>query len=160
MLHHRASLYCICFLALLLIPGQLMAWEGRVVGITDGDTIRVLHEHQEIKIRLWCIDCPESHQDFGNRAKQMTSKLAFGKNLRISEIDKDRYGRTVAIVTLPDGQVLNEALISAGMAWVYRRYCDKQVCPRWLELEASARGQRIGLWSHPNPVPPWEYRRK
>ncbi len=159
MIHPRVFLLCI-FIALLTVPGTLLAWEGKVVGISDGDTMTVLKERREIKIRLWGIDTPERHQDFGSRAKKQTSGLAYGNAVEVREIDKDRYGRTVAIVTLPDGQVLNEALVSAGMAWVYRRYCDRQVCSRWLELEAAAREGRIGLWSLPNPVPPWEFRRR
>lgn len=131
------------------------------MGISDGDTIRVLRDRQEIKIRLWGIDCPESHQDFGTRAKKYTSGLVFGQIVNIDEIDKDRYGRTVALVTLPDGQVLNEALVSAGMAWVYMKYCNRPVvCSKWQELEQAARSQKTGLWSMPNAIPPWEFRKR
>lgn len=146
---------------ILLSSSPCYAWQGKVVGITDGDSIRVLHDNQEIKIRLWGIDCPEKHQDYGNRAKQQTSELAFGQTVEVNEIDRDRYGRTVAMVTLPNGQVLNEELIRSGMAWVYRKYCNRKVeCAQWLELQAGARDQKIGLWSMPNPIPPWEFRRR
>ena len=157
----RRPLICILpIIMLIVIPSPLFAWQGNVVGITDGDTIHVLHDNQEIKIRLWGIDCPEKHQDFGNRAKQQTSELAYGRTVEILEIDKDRYGRTVAMVKLPNGQVLNEALICSGMAWVYRKYCKREEeCARWLELEAKARDQKIGLWSMPEPIPPWDFRK-
>jgi len=146
---------------LLILPMQLLAWHGKVVGISDGDTIKVLRDRQEIKIRLWGIDCPEAHQDFGTRAKKYTSGLAFGQFVDVDEIDRDRYGRTVAKVTLPDGQVLNEALVKDGMAWVYTKYCNRPgVCSRWQELEQAARSQKIGLWSMPNAIPPWEFRKK
>jgi endonuclease YncB( thermonuclease family) len=160
LIHPRAVLLCIFLFALLTAPGSILAWEGTVAGISDGDTITVLRERQEVKIRLWGIDTPERHQDFGSRAKKHTSGLAYGKTVTVRELDKDRYGRTVAMVTLPDGQVLNESLVGAGMAWVYGRYCDREVCSRWLELQAAARERRIGLWSMPNPVPPWEFRRR
>lgn len=145
---------------ILLLCSPSYAWQGKVVGITDGDTMCVLHDNQVIKIRLWGIDCPEKHQDFGNKAKQTTSELAFGRIVEIREVDKDRYGRTVAMVTLPNGQVMNEDLIRYGMAWVYRKYCNKrEVSCRWLALESKAREQKIGLWSISNPTPPWEFRR-
>jgi len=151
----------LCVLLLFILPSPLLAWQGKVIGISDGDTIRVLHDRQEIKIRLWGIDCPESHQDFGTRAKKYTSELAFGQIVEIEEVDKDRYGRTVALATLPDGKILNEALVSAGLAWVYTKYCNRPVeCSRWWELERVARSQKTGLWSMPNAIPPWEFRRK
>jgi len=157
----KTKLSLLCLLLFFILQGTLYAWQGKVVGVSDGDTIRVLYDQQEIKIRLWGIDCPESHQDFGNKAKKCTSQLCFGKTVEITDVDKDRYGRTVALVILPDKKILNEELIRDGMAWVYKKYCNRpEVCSRWLELEQTARSQKVGLWSLPNPVPPWEFRRK
>jgi endonuclease YncB( thermonuclease family) len=63
---------------------------------------------------------PETGQDYGSRAKQVASNLAFGKNVKIQPVDKDRYGRTVAEVILPDGRSLNREMIGQGAAWWYR----------------------------------------
>ena len=52
---------------------------GKVVGVHDGDTITVLMDRTPVKVRLFGIDCPETGQDFGSRAKGTTSELAFGK---------------------------------------------------------------------------------
>jgi micrococcal nuclease len=54
---------------------------------------------------------------------------------------------------------VNEALVKNGLAWVGQRYCKISICSSWLALEAQARAAKTGLWSHPNPVAPWEYRR-
>jgi len=130
-----------------------------VVGVTDGDTSTVLRDrHQQIKVRLWGIDTPERGQDFGARARQAKSEMAFGKTGEVEEVDRDRYGRAVAVVTLPDGQMLIEKLVSAGYAWVYRRYCTRNVCSKWLELEAEAKARKQGLWSLPT-IPPWDVRK-
>jgi endonuclease YncB( thermonuclease family) len=145
---------------LFLVPVRLPAWQGNVVGISDGDTIKVLRNRQEVRIRLWGVDCPERRQDFGDRAKRRTSELAFGKTVEIQEMDRDRYGRTVAIVILPDGLILNEALVGDGLAWVHLKYCNRpEKCAKWQDLERSARSRMLGLWSMPNPVAPWEFRR-
>lgn len=153
--------FALALISIVLLGPYLYAWQGRVVGITDGDTIRVLRNDQEIKIRLWGIDCPERHQDFGTRARRHTSELAFGKDAAVREITLDRYGRSVALVTLPNGRTLNEELIRSGMAWVYLKYCDRDdLCARWLEFEGRARDQKVGLWSTPNPIPPWEFRKR
>ncbi|MCB2141137.1 thermonuclease family protein [bacterium] len=132
---------------------------GKVVGVADGDTITVLENRTQYKIRLYGIDTPESHQDFGNRAKQFTSDLVYGKQVRVVTKDIDRYGRIVGMVYVGDVCV-NESLVESGMAWVYRKYCRMETCGSWLDLESQAMDGDIGLWSHPNPVAPWEYRKK
>jgi hypothetical protein len=100
---------------------------------------------------------PETGQDFGSRAKQAASSLAFGKQVTIKARDTDRYGRTVAEVILPDGRSMNREMVRQGMAWRFRRYAPHDA--ELARLEAEARAARVGLWSQPNPVPPWEWRR-
>lgn len=129
----------------------------KVVGISDGDTLTVLKDRKQVKIRLHGIDAPESSQDFGSRAKQAASDLAFGKSVTILPRDTDRYGRTVADVLLPDGRSLNREMVREGMAWWYREYAPHD---RELErLEAEARAAHRGLWGQSNPIPPWDWRK-
>jgi endonuclease YncB( thermonuclease family) len=130
---------------------------GKVVGITDGDTIRVMHDGAAEKIRLWGIDCPESKQAFGTRAKQFTGDLAFGKVVNVRVRDTDRYHRTVAEIILPDGRNLNQELVRAGLAWWYQRYARHETILQ--DLEREARQARRGLWADKDPIPPWEWRK-
>lgn len=75
---------------LLLLLTQITSFKGKVVKITDGDTIVVLDDkNKQIKVRLEGIDCPESSQDFGSRAKQTTSDLCFGKEVVIQKSGED-----------------------------------------------------------------------
>ena len=97
-------------------------FSGKVVGVSDGDTITVLRDRTPIKVRLNGIDCPEMGQDFGSRAKSVASELAFGKVVTVHPSWKDRYGRTVADVILPAGRVLNHELVRRGVAWWCRKY--------------------------------------
>jgi endonuclease YncB( thermonuclease family) len=90
---------------------------GRVVGVSDGDTITVLRGRTPVKVRLHGIDAPEAGQDFGARAKQATSELAFGKDVTVRPVGTDRYSRTMAVVVLPDGRSLNHELVRQGFAW-------------------------------------------
>ena len=132
-------------------------FSGKVVGITDGDTITVLVNRAPVKVRLYGIDCPESHQAYGTQAKKATSALAFGKVVFVEAIDRDRYGRTVGVVTLPGKVNLNQELVKQGMAWWYRQYApSSRDLPK---LEDQARKAKIGLWSQPNPIPPWDFRK-
>jgi micrococcal nuclease len=154
----------VLFISLLLIslvisPCLSWAWSGRVVGIADGNTITVLQDKEQVKIRLYGIDTPERHQAFGNKAKQFTAKLVHGKEVEVEPVDVDRYGRTVALVTVFKLSV-NEELVNAGFAWVYTHYCTQPICERWKALEQEAREAKRGLWADPHAIPPWEFRRE
>lgn len=133
-------------------------YSARVVGITDGDTIRVLHNGREVRIRLHGIDCPESKQAFGTRANQFTSEMVFDQVVHLRVRDIDRYGRTVAEVSLEDGRVLNRELLRAGLAWWYRHYAPHDTALEQLEREASE--AKRGLWADPDPIAPWEWRKR
>jgi len=130
-----------------------------VVGVTDGDTIKVMRAHKEVKVRLYGIDCPERGQPFSRKAKEFTSDMVFGKIVEVHRMDTDRYGRTVALVAV-DEQLLNEELVKAGYAWVYDFYCSESICESWKAFQQRAKFSKKGIWSEPNPVPPWEFRRK
>ena len=133
---------------------------GRVVGISDGDTITVLTlEKRQVKVRLYGVDCPESKQDYGTRARQFTGNLVAGKAVTVDVMDVDRYGRTVGVVTRQDGTILNCELLKNGLAWVYTSYCKKSFCRDWKNLETEAKRAKVGLWKEKNPVPPWEWRK-
>ncbi len=131
--------------------GQVLT--GRVVGVSDGDTLTLLVGRTTHRIRLHGIDAPESHQDFGSRAKQALSQAVFGKTIRVEVKDRDRYGRLVGVVRAGDRDV-NAQLAGAGMAWAYRQYSTDYV-----PEELKARQAKRGLWSGQHPIPPWEFRR-
>jgi endonuclease YncB( thermonuclease family) len=150
---HRLILPILCLALLLAAPAY--GWYGRVSGVTDGDTLSVLQEGKSIKIRLYGIDCPEKHQAYGHRAHEFTSDFAFGKEVEVRPVDRDRYGRLIAWVYV-GGRCLNEELLQAGYAWHFKRYSrDRHLA----EIEIQARTSRIGLWRDPQPVPPWEFRK-
>jgi len=145
-------------LLLLLVTFPLSAETvhlGKVVRIVDGDTLVLLVDEKQHKIRLSDIDTPERKQPFGTRAKEALSELAFGKQARVVEVTVDRYGRIIGRVYVGDTDV-NRELVAQGFAWVYRKYSDDA---ELLELEARAQEKQLGLWADPNPIPPWEWRR-
>jgi endonuclease YncB( thermonuclease family) len=132
------------------------AIRGRVVGITDGDTVVVLtKEKKQVKIRLNCIDAPEKNQDFGQRAKQSLSDMIFGKDVEVVVHDTDKYGRTVGTIYL-NGVDINLEQVKKGMAWVYSHYCKD---PAYYKAWDIAKKNKVGLWSQSNPVEPSKFRR-
>ena len=158
----RRAVLFMCALFSILFINQAWAADtitGKVVSIADGDTITVLDSSKtQHKIRLYGIDCPESHQDFGQKAKEFTSGLVFGQNVEVKVMDTDRYGRSVGVVSI-GSKTLNEELLKSGMAWHYAQYCKASFCSQWNQYQTDARNKKIGLWSVANPTPPWEFSR-
>ena len=104
------------------------AWTGRVVGIVDGDTITALrHGCDQVKIRLYGIDAPESGQPFGKASKRYLSSMVLGQSVEVEVMDTDRYGRTVARI-FADGDDVNAAQLRSGHAWLYKQYCKDWAC--------------------------------
>jgi endonuclease YncB( thermonuclease family) len=160
MLNRKLSILSFVVLILIILPCFAFAWSGKLIGVADGDTITALHEgNQQVKIRLYGIDCPERGQAFSRKAKQFISEMVFGKVVEVEPVDIDRYNRLVALVTVSE-RLVNEELLNAGFARVYTRYCHRPICERWKVLENEAREARRGLWADPNPIPLWEFRRQ
>lgn len=145
-------------LLFLIAAVSANALEGRVVAVLDGDTIDVLDaNNRSHRIRFAEIDAPElKGQAFGQMAKQKLSDLCYGRHASVVEGDHDRYGRTVGVVTC-NGINANQAMVSSGLAWVYRQYTHS---PALFRAEEEARASRRGLWADPSPTPPWLWRRQ
>lgn len=147
-------LLAFCFLNLSFHP---LISRGRVVGVSDGDTIEVLINGVGQKVRLEHIDAPEKKQDWGNRAKQACSDLCFGQNVLLKGGKKDRYGRLISEVETANGTNVNLQLVRNGHAWHFTKYSKSQ---QFAQAERQARQEKRGLWSLPSPVPPWEFRKR
>jgi endonuclease YncB( thermonuclease family) len=145
-------------LAFCLLPSLSLAWSGRIVGVTDGDTLTVLRGQKQVKVRLYGIDAPERRQAWGDRARQALGELAHGQAVEVQEMDVDRYGRTVAQLEV-QGQDVGTEMVRRGLAWVYERYCTIPDCGAMRRAQAEAQAARTGLWADPSPTPPWDWRR-
>lgn len=154
--HH--ALWLFGLLAIFAVPLMAAEYTGRVVGVSDGDTLTLLTaEKQQVKVRLGEIDTPESRQPYGQRAKQALSDLAYNQQARVVVQDVDRYGRTVGRVFVGATDV-NAEMIRQGAAWVYRQYLKDQSL---LALEQQAKSAKRGLWGLPEAerCPPWDWRK-
>lgn len=147
--------------ATLCLCASAFAWTVTALGVHDGDSINVLCTNGTCEnIRLYGIDAPELRQDYGPEARRGLAKLVGRGALDIEPLDRDKYGRTVALVRLEGGVAVNEAQVAQGNAWVFTRYCRQEpLCSRLAELEARARAERRGLWAGGDPVHPADWRR-
>jgi endonuclease YncB( thermonuclease family) len=132
-----------------------------VLSVGDGDTITITNGAKKTKVRLACIDAPETSQTpYGMEArKALQVLLPVGSQVTINSKATDRYGRSVAEV-IKGSTNINQSLVGSGNAFVYWQYisgCDRQTYSR---LENDARLKRLGIWSVNGGVQrPWDYRR-
>jgi endonuclease YncB( thermonuclease family) len=144
--------------AATLVPTAALAdFSGRVVHIQDGDTLTVLVEKTQVRVRLDAIDAPEAKQAFGTRSRQSLAELCAGKSANVADLGKDRYRRTIGRVTCA-GVDANSEQVRRGMAWVFVKYAPAGSSLYALEAEANA--AKRGLWSDPHAVAPWEWRQQ
>lgn len=132
-------------------------WVGKVVAISDGDTLTVLNkDFEEVKIRLNGIDTPEAKQAFGTKSKAALGSLVFQKQVRVFDCGKDRWKRRLGFVEL-EGLDVNAEMIKYGFAWHYK---DFNTSPELDKMEQDARTSKRGLWIDENPIPPWDFRKQ
>ena len=152
-------------LASLLLASTLHAaeYQGKVVGVADGDTITVLDSNKtQHKVRLAGIDAPEKKQPFGNRSRISLALMVYQREVTIVTHKTDRYGREVAKV-LHDGEDVCIAQVKKGLAWHYKSYEREQSEDdrnAYAAAEDAARASKLGLWQDKEQLAPWEWRRK
>ncbi len=130
--------------------------------VSDGDTLDVDvpdGTHQHTRIRLWGVDTPETVkpntpvQHFGPEASAFTKKVAMGQAVRL-ELNpvhtRDKYGRLLAYVYLPDGRMLNRVLVEEGYGYADPRFEHKYKA-EFHRLQNDAKAARRGLWKDIKP---------
>lgn len=139
----------------LFLSLSVYSQSGKIVKIKDGDTVVLLDsENNQITLRLAEVDCPESSQAFGKKAKEFTSTEVANKTVSYKIINTDRYGRYIAKVYY-NNKYLSAEIIKNGFGWHYKKYSNS------IELsnfESAAKKKKIGLWSSAQNIAPWNYR--
>ena len=135
---------------------------GRVVRVSDGDTIVVLDSSDtQHKVRLTGIYAPEQGQAYGTKSREHLSDSVAGKFVVVDFDKRDRYERILGKVLLNE-EDMNLEQLRAGLAWHHKKYQNEQPTAdrvKYSDAEREARMERRGLWHDADPVPPWEYRR-
>jgi endonuclease YncB( thermonuclease family) len=156
------TISCATTTAILLLTALVFAeppkvveqFTGRVIGVTDGDTVKVLVDKQAVTVRLEGIDAPEKSQSFGAKSKEALAKLVAGKAVTVRKTGTDKYGRILGVVIVGNVDA-NAKLVEDGWAWHYKVSNSDQ---RLAKLEEAARTAKRGLWADEKPLAPWEFR--
>lgn len=157
---HNYSLACLVALCTMaMTPACALAefYKAKVVSVIDGDSMKIVKENgTKQTIILYGVDCPELGQDFGAEAKKFTDDCCYGKSVTIEERGKDRHQRVVADVSLSDGSNLGHELVRRGLAWWSDKFAKNDA--QLKQYHTAAKEAKKGLWSAPNPIPPWIFR--
>ena len=166
----------LCLLLLFALPAlgkePIRVVEGKVVKVSDGDTVQVMTgEGTKLKVRLYGIDAPETPkvnrrtgkvnkpgQPYGEEAERALAQKIVGKTVRLEIMDIDQYKRMVSRIIL-DGRDVNREMVREGWAWAYKQYLQSPHASEYIGAEKQARLAKLGLWQQGNPQPPWEFRK-
>jgi endonuclease YncB( thermonuclease family) len=171
-LRARTRLFCLLALCSFAARAGTQSFDARVVGVADGDTVTVLDANNtQHRIRLAGIDAPEMGQPFSGRSKQSLKRMVMGRHVRIDWDEQDRYGRLVGKVWVTPAGIncmqepcpktldAGRAQLTVGLAWHYlERKQGEQDRLAYEFDEMEARARRVGLWSEPDPIAPWDWR--
>jgi micrococcal nuclease len=150
------KLLCSFILAFFSLPAMAGHYTAKVIWVMDGDTVLVLKAGRKIKIRLAEIDAPEKDQDYGIASRDSLIRMVLHREVQVDTLAVDKYGRTVALLQVP-GLKVNEEQVKRGMAWEYSHYHSDR---HYIALQHEAQQAGRGLWTQPNPVPPWIWRKQ
>lgn len=138
------------------VPALLPTYPVDLVRVIDGDTAWVRLNGVEIKVRLACIDAPETNDLLGPAASAALTSLLQDKDLTLTVVGKDFYGRTLGSV-MADGVSVGAAMATQGLAYYYTGRCaDKALI---IAGDNYAAANKVGMRSIPGYLPPWEQRR-
>ncbi len=161
-MHLAPRVVAFCFLVFLPLAAFADSLTGKVVKITDGDTLYVLDaNYKQHKIRLAGIDAPERRQAYGLASRKHLASIVAVQHVTFEYQKQDRYGRIVGKVLLDGIDVCLEQ-VKAGLAWHYKKYQHEQSAEDrelYADAENKARNERLDLWRENNPIPPWGHRR-
>jgi micrococcal nuclease len=157
----------------LLSPPEslgLKLW-GTVLSVESATLIRVVpQDGAPFQVLLYGVEPPVSPspampdqgqhgQPYGQDAFTYVRDLLTGRQVQLESFGKDRRGRILAVVWLGDINV-NLSLVKEGLAWVSPRVSNSRVRAELEVAERQAQKGKYGLWSLPNPEPPWVYRKR
>lgn len=143
---------------IVALPSSTVAgaeFAARVIAVHEGDRLTIHHQGRKDMVYLRDVDCPELKQPYGKQAKHATAAYIANREVVVRELHQDRQGRMVADILLRDGRQVAHELVKEGLAWVRPGGSQDQSLK---DMEELARASGKGLWSDPNPVPPWKWK--
>lgn len=144
--------------ALLLSCSTAFAYTGKVISVDEGDRLTLLYKGRKVRLSLYGLDAPELRQTHGQEARDFLKSFIKGEVVDVQPIGQMRKSRHTGIVVLGEDNI-NELMVLNGQAWVDPKTCTEAICATWLKMEEAAKATHKGLWSNPESIPPWDFRK-
>ncbi len=144
----RFLVFILAIIAFLIQEIPCSGFQALVVGVRDGNTIRVVYAGHSELITLYGIHVLGKDQVFGRKASEFVSSLLLGEEVEITPVEKRGYGCVYAMVSIK-GSNLNRKMVAFGLGWVDAIHCSRPECREWASLGDKVRESRKGLWSQP-----------
>ena len=166
--HHRITPFWAVALLSFAVPWGWYWWADEraaaagdlcaVNRVVDGDGVRLNcgPGREDLNVRLYCIDAPETEQaPWGDLSTEHLARIA-GDRVQLVDHGTGRWGRTIGQLISPEGVDLNRRMVADGWAPVYPQFCDE---PAYYRAERGARALGLGIWAEPGMHQrPWEWR--
>jgi endonuclease YncB( thermonuclease family) len=133
-------------------PGQY-----RVTRFVDGDTITIDMNGRAETVRMIGVDTPETHkpntpvQCYGPAAAAYTKNLIGKQTVRLqadpTNQNRDRYGRLLRYVYLPDNRLVQKEIVAGGYGFAYTSF-PFQKKDEFVKAEQAAKDAAKGLWAN------------
>jgi endonuclease YncB( thermonuclease family) len=154
----KITFFTILAVGLIFLDGidaEAATLKGTCVKVSEGDTIFVRVARRTLEIRLAGVDCPEEGQDFFAEAREFTAARALKKKVTVEVSSFEGERQLIGRVAVEEMD-LSLPLVEEGLAWYYKETgADKSLA----KAQKKAKKNKVGLWSQPNPVAPWIYRK-
>ena len=142
------------WIAFICLNAHSQSYNGTIIRVIDGDTFVFQTVDGSFIVRMYGTDAPERDQPFSKESADFLIQY-LNKDATIKIVGTDRYKRRLGTLYI-DGHDINLLTIKNGCAWHFKRYSSDQ---QYASAEEYARKNMVGLWSLPNPIPPWNWRK-
>jgi len=136
--------------------------KGKIARAWGGDNFEVGEKYQLHYFFLIGVDCPEPGQPFFKEARDYLLNTCSEQEIEMEVLRYDELKREVghAWITNAEGIRVNLAidLLTRGFGWFDEN--EFEGSDRYRNAMETARAAKLGLWSQPNPTPPWEHWQK
>lgn len=130
-----------------------------ILGVTDGNTLRVKIDNRTTTIKLACIYAPTMNQrPWGEKSKRTLEQLLpNGQAIKIKNL-KNRQGVDKVGEVFTNTINVNLEMVKKGQAVVFHEDMENCNQTNYINAENRAKRQKLGFWNQANPIMPWDYR--
>lgn len=139
----------------IALDGNSQDFKSTIIRVIDGDTYVFQTQEGSFKVRMYGTDAPERDQPYSKESADFLNQYLH-KEAILKARGVDRYSRTLGVLYIGEKDI-NLLSIKEGNAWHYKRYSSEK---DYAVAEEFARKNKLGLWSLPNSIPPWSWRKK